>query len=38
MVVIREGISGDLDQDIPQYKLWQILIMFSWLGKMARMS
>ena len=30
MVVIREGISGDLDHDIPQYKLWQILIMFSW--------
>ncbi|MGD2050494.1 MAG: hypothetical protein PVH03_13405 [Chloroflexota bacterium] len=30
MVVIREGISGDLDHDIPQYKLWQILFMFSW--------
>ena len=28
MVVIKEGISGDLDHDIPQYKLWQILFMF----------
>ena len=30
MVDIKEGISGNLDRDIPQYKLWQILFMFSW--------
>ena len=30
MVDIKEGISGNLDHDIPQYKLWQILFMFSW--------
>lgn len=30
MVGIREWILGDLDHDIPQYKLWQILLMFLW--------
>lgn len=30
MDVIRVGISGDLDHDIPQYRLWQILFMFAW--------
>ena len=30
MLGIKEGISGNLDHDIPQYKLWQILFMFSW--------
>ena len=30
MVDIKIGISGNLDDDIPQYKLWQILLMFSW--------
>ena len=30
MVDIKEGISGNLDHDIPQYKLWQIILMFSW--------
>ena len=28
MVDIRERISGDLEHDIPQYKLWQILLCF----------
>jgi len=30
MVAIREGISEDLEHAIPQYKLWQILLMFIW--------
>jgi membrane protease YdiL (CAAX protease family) len=30
MVNTKEGISGNLDHDIPQYKLWQILFMFFW--------
>ena len=30
MVALREEISGDLEHDIPQYKLWQILFMFFW--------
>ena len=30
MVNTKEGISGNLDHDIPQYTLWQILFMFFW--------
>ena len=30
MVVTGEGISEELEHDIPQHKLWQILFMFSW--------
>ena len=30
MIKKNEMISGNHDKDIPQYKLWQILLMFSW--------
>ena len=30
MVDRRAGISGNLGHEIPQYKLWQILLMFFW--------
>jgi membrane protease YdiL (CAAX protease family) len=30
MAAIKEGISENLDHDIPQYTLWQILLMFAW--------
>ena len=30
MLDTKERISGSLDQDIPQYTLWQIVFMFAW--------
>jgi hypothetical protein len=35
MVDIKEGISGNLDHDIPQYTLWQIFVI--WLSAGAPM-
>jgi len=30
MIDTKAGISEKFEHDIPQYKLWQILFMFSW--------